>query len=72
MQLEQELAYDLHYLRNYSIWLDVHVLIQVARHFVGLAMHPGPLMNSRGHVGLHGSNVGDLMVPDRGTVKDRR
>jgi lipopolysaccharide/colanic/teichoic acid biosynthesis glycosyltransferase len=29
---EQELAYDLNYLRNYSIWSDLQVLIQVFRY----------------------------------------
>jgi lipopolysaccharide/colanic/teichoic acid biosynthesis glycosyltransferase len=69
-QLEEELAYDLHYLRNYSIWLDVHVLIQVARHFAGLAVHPGPQMSKRGHVGLDGSGVGELMTRSKGIVED--
>jgi lipopolysaccharide/colanic/teichoic acid biosynthesis glycosyltransferase len=68
--LEEELLYDLHYLRNYSIWLDVHVLIQVARHFVGLAVHPGPLMNKRGHPGLHAREIRELIVRDQGTAKE--
>jgi lipopolysaccharide/colanic/teichoic acid biosynthesis glycosyltransferase len=71
LDLEQELAFDLHYLRNYSIWLDVHVLLQVARHFVGLAVRPGPLLNKRGHVGLHGSDLGELMVRSKRPVKER-
>jgi lipopolysaccharide/colanic/teichoic acid biosynthesis glycosyltransferase len=70
--LEEELAYDLHYLRNYSIWLDVHVLIQVARHFVGLAVHPGPLLSKRGQVGLQTSDIRELMVRDQGTAKEVR
>jgi lipopolysaccharide/colanic/teichoic acid biosynthesis glycosyltransferase len=71
LDLEQELAFDLHYLRHYSIWLDVHVLLQVARHFVGLAVRPGPLLNRRRHVGLHGSDLGELMVRDDRAVKER-
>jgi undecaprenyl-phosphate galactose phosphotransferase len=30
---EEELAYDLYYLRNYSIWSDVQILVQALRHF---------------------------------------
>lgn len=30
-RIEDELAYDLHYLRHYSIWLDLHILVQVLR-----------------------------------------
>jgi lipopolysaccharide/colanic/teichoic acid biosynthesis glycosyltransferase len=29
--IKEELHYDLHYLRNYSIWADLHILVQVAR-----------------------------------------
>ncbi|MDQ6746703.1 MAG: hypothetical protein M3010_01155, partial [Candidatus Dormibacteraeota bacterium] len=30
-ELKEELAFDLYYLRNYSIWFDLHMLIQAAR-----------------------------------------
>ena len=33
--VEEELSYDLHYLRNYSIWMDIHILVQVARALAG-------------------------------------
>jgi lipopolysaccharide/colanic/teichoic acid biosynthesis glycosyltransferase len=72
MQLEQELAYDLHYLRNYSIWLDVHILIQVARHFVGLAVHPGPLKAKRDHAAVHDSEVQRRRVRTQRAVKEPR
>jgi lipopolysaccharide/colanic/teichoic acid biosynthesis glycosyltransferase len=66
MQLEQELAYDLHYLRNYSIWLDVHILIQVVRHFVGLAVHPAPLTTTRHRAGLLTRDMGELTLRNQG------
>lgn len=33
--IPDELGYDLHYLRNYSVWLDLHILLQVARSLIG-------------------------------------
>jgi lipopolysaccharide/colanic/teichoic acid biosynthesis glycosyltransferase len=38
--VEREVAHDLHYLRNYSIWLDFHILIQVARALVNVGNAP--------------------------------
>ena len=32
-----EITYDLHYVRNYSIWLDVQLLIQAARGLLGFS-----------------------------------
>jgi lipopolysaccharide/colanic/teichoic acid biosynthesis glycosyltransferase len=72
MRLEQELAYDLHYLRNYSIWLDVHVLIQVARHFVGLAVHPGPLSSNRRQAVIERNELQPLAMPKQGAANDVR
>lgn len=34
--IEDELAYDLYYLRNYSIWYDLHIVLQAARGLAGL------------------------------------
>jgi exopolysaccharide production protein ExoY len=34
--IADELKYDLHYLRNYSLWLDVHILLQVFRTIAGM------------------------------------
>jgi lipopolysaccharide/colanic/teichoic acid biosynthesis glycosyltransferase len=34
--LEQEMAYDLYYLRNYSFWLDLEILLKAVR---GLVIH---------------------------------
>jgi hypothetical protein len=32
--IREELAYDLFYLRNYSIWSDLAILMQTTRHFL--------------------------------------
>jgi lipopolysaccharide/colanic/teichoic acid biosynthesis glycosyltransferase len=45
--IEDELRYDLHYLRNYSIWLDLHILIQAARRLSGLRLQPDHEMASQ-------------------------
>ncbi|HEV3232663.1 MAG TPA: sugar transferase [Candidatus Dormibacteraeota bacterium] len=40
--LDAELAFDLYYLRHYSIWLDVHILVQAARGVLGRRVSAGP------------------------------
>jgi hypothetical protein len=35
LDVGEELLHDLHYLANYSIWLDIHVVWQVLRSFLG-------------------------------------
>ena len=37
-EFKEELAYDLFYLRNYSIWFDLHMLLQAARGLRGSAI----------------------------------
>jgi lipopolysaccharide/colanic/teichoic acid biosynthesis glycosyltransferase len=44
----EELAYDLHYLRNYSIWYDLHILFQVAQALLG---------GANGRIGLGASRT---------------
>jgi lipopolysaccharide/colanic/teichoic acid biosynthesis glycosyltransferase len=31
----EEIHYDLHYLRSYSVWMDAHIVVQVARALLG-------------------------------------
>jgi lipopolysaccharide/colanic/teichoic acid biosynthesis glycosyltransferase len=41
--IADELTYDLHYLRNYSVWVDVHILVQVSRHILGRRIRLRPV-----------------------------